>query len=95
MAIGWIRGPGLLECGDRTGSIAELLAQLAKREPRRGIAGRKLERLDQQICCACKIALRLAIARLLETPVGDDIAGGEENRTNHSCVFVVTGRMPI
>src|SRR5262245_43557263 len=84
MAIKWICRPRLFECVNCTGTVAELLAQLAERKPGRGIAGRKLEHLRQQFGGARKIALGLAVARPLETPVGNHVARGQKDLADHS-----------
>ena len=84
----------VLESRYGAGAVAELFTQLAEHEPGRGIAGRKLKRLHQQIGGAGKIALRLSVPRPLEAAVGDQISGRQVNRLPFG-VFVVGRRTPI
>ena len=64
-------------------ALAELLANFSEREPGGGKAGRKLGSLQQQIGGGDKIALQLQIARKIEPPVGNQIAGGQEQARGH------------
>ena len=66
--------PRLIEGRDSTSAITKFLAQFAKREPGRGITGRKLECLHQQIGGSGKIAFGFTIARPFEPAVGDQIS---------------------
>ena len=75
LGIGFSRFP---ERRDRRIALAEPFANFAQREPGGGEAGRKFDRLQQQIGGGDKIALQLQIARKIEPPVGNQIAGGQE-----------------
>ena len=59
-------------------AIIQLFGDLAQREPGRGVAGHKFQGLFEQVGCARKIALGLAIARPFEAAIRDQVAGGEE-----------------
>ena len=59
-------------------AFAEPFADFAEREPGRGKAGREFGRLQQEIGGGDEIALQLQVAREIETPVGHQIAGGQE-----------------
>ena len=74
MPVVGIGGLRLAEGRDGRFAFAELFANLAEREPRRGKARRKLRRLQQQIGGGNEIAAQLQIARKIEPPVGDHIA---------------------
>ena len=80
LGVGVARFP---ERRDRRIALAELLADFAEREPGGGKAGRKFGRLQQQIGGGGKIALELQIAREIEPPVGNQIAGGQEQARGH------------
>ena len=68
---------------DRRIALAELFANFAQREPGRGKAGREFGGLRQQIGGGGEIALQLQIARKIEAPVGNQIAGGQEQARGH------------
>ena len=80
VGIGVARLP---ERRDRRIALAELLANFAEREPGRGKAGREFDRLQQQIGGGDEIALELQVAREIEPPVGNQIAGGQEQARGH------------
>src|SRR5437588_11971291 len=73
----------LAERGDRFIALAELLANVGKREPRRGEARRKLDRLFEQIGGSGEISLELQVARKVEAPIGYQIAGRHEQADGH------------
>ena len=76
-----ILGVGLsrmLERGDRPGTVAEPVADGAKRKPRRGETRRKLDRLRHDIGGCRKIPARGLVERPFVAPVGDEIAGRDE-----------------
>src|SRR4249919_108292 len=77
---------GLFERRNGAFAIAALLAPLGQNEPSGGIARRKFKRLHQQILGTCEIAFGFAVARPFQAPVGDDVAGGKENRA-HSFIL--------
>ena len=58
--------------------VAEIVANRAEREPGGGKAGRQLHRLRRISAAAGKIAARGAIERPFVAPVGDQVAGGDE-----------------
>ena len=64
-------------------AFAEPLADFAEREPGRGKAGREFGRLQQEIGSRNQIALQLQVARKIEPPVGNQIAGGQEQADGH------------
>ena len=66
--------------GDGAVAVAEPVADGAEREPGRCEGRRKFHRLRQDVGRARKIALRGVIERPLVAPVGDQIAGGDEQR---------------
>ena len=80
VAILRVGRPRLFERRDGAVALAQLLAQLAEREPGRGIAGRQLERLHQQIGGGGEIALGREIARPFEAAVGEQMAGRQMDR---------------
>jgi hypothetical protein len=80
VTIRGIGGARPFECVDRAGAIAEPLARLAEREPGGGEVGRALDRLREQIGGGREIAARLQVLGMPIAPVGDQVAGGEEER---------------
>ena len=78
---------GLFERRDGAGAVAEPVADGAEREPGGGKARRELDGLRQNIGGAGKIAARGMIERPFVAPVGDEIAGGNEERAGvgHAC----------
>ncbi len=88
---------GLLESGDRAVAVAELVADGAEREPGRGEARRQLHGLRQNIGGAGKIAPRGMVERPLVAPVGDQIAGGDEERAGvrHRAMLAWRSEMTI
>ncbi len=68
---------------DRRIALAEPFANFPEREPGGGKAGRELGRLQQQIGGGDEVALQLQIARKIEPPVGNQIAGGQEQARGH------------
>src|SRR5580704_15752555 len=87
----------LLESGDSAVAVAELVADGAEREPGRGEAWRQLDRLRQNIGGAGKIALGDVIERPFVAPVGDQVAGGDEERAGirHSTMLAWRSEMTI
>ena len=83
MPVLGIGGDGFAKRRDRRLALAELFANFAEREPGRGKAGRQLDRLQQQIGGGGEIALHLQIAREIEPPVGNHVAGGQEQSRGH------------
>ncbi len=81
----------VLESRNGPRAVAELFTQLAEDEPGRGIVGRQLKRLHQQIGGAGKIALRLTIPRPFEAAVGDQISGRQVKRLQLQCLTSVAG----
>ena len=76
----WIRVTGLFERGDGAGAVIEPVADSAEREPSGGETRREFHGLREDIGGAGKIAARGMIERPLVAPVGDEIAGGDEER---------------
>jgi hypothetical protein len=66
---------------DRSSAVAEPLAHLAEPEPGGGKIRRPLDRLREQIGGGLQIATRLEVARMLITAIGDQVAGGEKERS--------------
>lgn len=91
VAIQRIRRFRLLEGRDGAGTITELCAQFAEREPGRGVAGHEVERLHQQVGSAWQIAFGLAVTRPLEASVGNQIPGRQVNRLQLQCLTSVAG----
>ena len=87
----------LLERGDGAVAVAELVADGAEREPGGGEAGRQLDGLRQNIGGAGKIALRGMIERPFVAPVGDQVAGGDEERAGigHRAMLAWRSEMTI
>ena len=73
----------LTERRDRPIALAELLANLAEREPGRWKIRRQLDSLFEQIGGGDQIALQLQITRKFEAAVGNQIAGGKEQARGH------------
>jgi hypothetical protein len=69
-----------LKCLDRGCAVAKPLVHLPEAEPGGGEVGRPLDRLREQIGGGLQIAARREVARMLITPIGDQVAGGEEER---------------
>ena len=63
---------------DRRIALASLFANLPKRKPGGGKAGREFGGLREQIGGGGEIAFQLQVARKFEPPVGNQIAGGQE-----------------
>ncbi|MEY9125065.1 hypothetical protein ABIA09_004627 [Bradyrhizobium yuanmingense] len=78
-----VASPGFTKGRDGLVALAELLTDLAEREPGRGEIRCKLDRLLQEVGRGGKVALELEIARELETAVGHEIAGGQEQAERH------------
>ena len=68
----------------RAVAVAQRLARLAEREPRRGKAGREFHRLRVEVGGRREIAVRRIAAREVVAPVGDQVAGGDEKRSAHA-----------
>ena len=75
---------------DRLFGLTKLFADFAEREPGRGKAGSQIYCLQQQIGGGDQIALELQIAGEIEPPVGNHIAGGQEQAGGHG--LYVTGK---
>ena len=85
-----------LECGDRIAPVAQLVADGAEREPRRGKAGCKLDGLLEDFGGAGEIAARRMVERPFVTPVGDKVARGDKERAGVGhCVLAPQGEMII
>ena len=82
MIILRIEPSGLFEGGDRAGRVAEPVADGAEREPGSREAGCQFDRLHQNVGSAGKIAGGDMIERPFVTAVGDQIAGGDEERAS-------------
>src|SRR5512143_2960469 len=80
VAVPRVGRPRLLEGRNSAGPVTQFLAQFAERKPSRGITGRKLERLCQQIRGSREIALGLEVPRPFEATVGDQIARRQMDR---------------
>ena len=72
---------GLFECRDSAGAVAEPVADGAEREPGGGESRREFHGLREDIGGTGKIAARGMIQRPVVAPVGDEIAGGDEERS--------------
>ena len=70
----------LLERGNGAVAVVELVADGAQREPGRGKTRRQLDGLHQNIGGAGQIALGGMIERPFIAPVGDQVAGRDEER---------------
>ena len=68
----------LREGGHGAGVVAEPVADGAEREPGRGEARHQFDRLRQNIGGGGKIAARGLVERPFVAPVGDEIAGRDE-----------------
>jgi hypothetical protein len=76
---------------DRRRVVAEPRLDLAEREPGRGEARRQLDRLRIEIGGGGEIAAFFEVLGELETPVGDQVAGGNEELH----LVVIPGPAPI
>ena len=80
MAVVGVGGRGALERGARALPVTERLARFAERKPGRCEPGRKFRRLRIQVGGGREIALGRVAARHLVAAVGDQVAGGDEQR---------------
>ena len=78
VAVRRFGGERAAEGVNRGGGVAEPHPHLPEREPGRGKARRHLERLGIEIGRAGKVAAFFEVLGELETPVGRQIAGGNE-----------------
>ena len=83
MAIRRVRVARFPEGLDRRIAVAELLPDLAKREPGRGEIRRQFDGLLQQVGRGRQIAAQLQVAREIVAAVGNQIAGGQEQAGGH------------
>ena len=84
---------GALERRDRAVAVAKPVADGAEREPGGGEARRQLHRLRQNIRRAGKVAPRGMIERPFVAAVGDEIAGGNEQRAGVGHGRVIPGNL--
>ena len=80
---------GMAERGNGAVTVAELIADRAKRKPCGGKARRQLDRLRQDIGGTGQIALGGVVERPFIAPVGDQIAGRNEKRASIGHVSVM------
>jgi hypothetical protein len=76
----------LREGRTRAVTITERRARLAERKPGRGETGREFHCLRVEVSRRRKIAVHRIVARERIAPVGQHVAGGDENRNGHVCL---------
>jgi hypothetical protein len=81
MTIGGIGNLRLAECRDGARGVPGTRANFTQHEPGGGEARRPLERLLQEIGGGGQIALLGQRPRAVVAPVGEQIAGGEKQRS--------------
>ena len=83
MPVLGIRGQSFPKRRDRLIALAQLFANFAERKPGGNKARREIGGLQEQIGGGGEIAFQLQIAGKFEPPVGNQIAGGQEQARGH------------